>query len=143
MNRRTFRLASLLRVRRAQEDQAAAELARAAAERLQASQRAERQRRQLAEHRTPESATSNEWMASVAARAALSAASRQADAVVVDADQRVDDATSVWRSARRDERALERLEQRHGEGVVKEQARREQRAIDEHAGQRHSDGEQR
>jgi flagellar FliJ protein len=142
MKRRAFRLASLLRVRRAQEDQAAAELARAAAERLQASQRAERQRRQLAEHRTPEAATSNEWMASVAARAALSAASRQADAVVTDADDRVSQATAVWQQARRDERTLERLEQRHDEQVAAEQARREQLTIDEHAVRRHSRGDQ-
>jgi len=140
---RAFRLAALLRLRRAQEDQAAAELARAAAERLQASERADRQRRQLAEHRTPDTGTSNAWMASVAARAALSAASRQADADVADADDRVEEATEVWKGARRNERALERLEQRHDENLATEQTRREQLAIDEHAASRHLDGEQR
>lgn len=143
MSRRAFRLASLLRLRRAQEDQAAAELARAAAERLQASERADRQRRMLAEHRTPDKGTSDAWMASVAARAALSAASRQAEAAVLDADQHVEHATAVWQGARRDERAMERLEQRHDERVAVERARREQLEIDEHAGRSHSRGEQR
>jgi flagellar FliJ protein len=62
--------------------------------------------------------------------------------VAADASERVEEATAVWQQARRDERTLERLEQRHDEQVAAEQARREQLTIDEHAVRRHSRGDQ-
>lgn len=133
MNKRTFRLASLLRLRRLQEDQAAIELAKAAAERLRASERAERHHRDLAGHRTPGITSAAGWTASVAARAALSAASRQAAAEAATAADRADAATSTWQDARRDTAALERLEERHDAEVAADRLRAEQLHLDEHA----------
>lgn len=132
MSSRAFRLASLLRLRRAQEDQASAELARAAAERLKASERADRQRQDLGSHRTPAACSPAGWTASVAARAALSAASRQAAVDVEQASARVDAATEAWRGRRRETKALEHLEQRHREQITQQLLKEEQLRIDEH-----------
>ncbi|MFP5346370.1 MAG: flagellar FliJ family protein [Actinomycetes bacterium] len=132
MSKRAFRLASLLRLRRAQEDQASAELARAAAERLKASERADRQRQELASHRTPAACSPAGWTASIAARAALSAATRQAAVDVEQASARVDVATEAWRVRRRETKALEHLEQRHREQTTQQLLEEEQLRIDEH-----------
>jgi flagellar protein FliJ len=144
MSNRAFRLASLLRLRRAQEDQVAAELARAAADRLRASERADQQQSELASHRTPSACTPAGWTASVAARAALSAASRQAAVEVDDATAVVAATTEAWRARRRETAALEHLEERHREQVAKELLKSEQLRIDEHtAATRHHDQEDR
>lgn len=132
MSARAFRLASLLRLRRAQEDQAAAELARAAALRLAASERAERRQAELAGHRVPGECTPTAWTASVAARAALVVVSRQADADREEAALSEDGATRTWRETRRSTAALEHLEERHAERVARQDLRDEQLRIDEH-----------
>ncbi len=127
-----FRLASLLRLRRAQEDQVAGELAFAARARLNASERAVRQRDALGSHRTPASCTSIAWTASVAARAALSTASIEARSDEIEAEVVASEAMSAWHEARRRSTALEHLETRHAEAVVREQRRAEQLRLDEH-----------
>lgn len=132
MSKRAFRLASLLRLRRAQEDQASVELARAAADRLRASERADRQRHELSGHRTPAACSPAGWTASIAARAALSAATRQAAVDVEQATVRVDSASAAWRARRGETKALEHLEQRHREQVTEQLLRQEQLRIDEH-----------
>lgn len=130
---RSFRLASLLRLRSAQEDQAAAALAREAAARLAASQVVRGRQHGLAGHRLPDQGTNVEWTASVAARAALSSAHRDAVDTFALAQERVSEAESTWGEARQRTRSLEHLAEVHAAAAAKEGARREQLALDEHA----------
>ncbi len=127
-----FRLASLLRLRKAQQDQAAAELAFAARMRLRASERTVSRRDALGAHRTPAACSSIAWTASVAARAALTTASIEARTAEIEAEVMASDAMAEWHDSRRRTSALEHLESRHAEALVREQRRSEQLRLDEH-----------
>lgn len=128
-----FPLAGLLRLRALQEEQAAAELALANADR----RRAERRRRETAEAlagmRLPESADDLTWQAAVAARAAMRSLTTEAGAAQDVAAERAGHAGAAWSAARTRAVALGKLEERHGRAVRAEEERAEQLVLDEAA----------
>ena len=132
----SFRLASLFRVRRIQEDHAAAELAVAVEERVQADDLTERARRRLEESQLPESADVLRWQAAVATRAAASASVR--DATVAGEVARHEEllAQQMWTAARTRTTMLEKLAVRHQAAEEADLVRQEQHLLDEIASQR-------
>lgn len=136
-----FRLSGLLRLRRMQEDQAAAELARTTIRRQRASLRAERAREQLSGHDLSSfGGDPNAFRAGVAARAALSAAVFDTQAAAESAREQEADATGRWSQARTRSKTIDKLEQKH---LVIERAaagHKEQVALDELATQRATTG---
>jgi len=135
---RPFPLAGLLRLRALAEDQAAAELALARREQSDARRRARESADLLGGSALPTAAGHLAWQAAVAGRAALGAllVERRTEAVVADAV--AEDRATTWTDARQQVRALERLEERHDETERAEEARAEQRVLDEVAGRRAS-----
>ena len=76
------------------------------------------------------------WHAAVAGRAALGALLVERRGEVVQAESATDDRAQTWTDARQRVRALERLEERHDEAERAEEARAEQKVLDEVAGRR-------
>lgn len=132
-----FRLSGLLRLRRMEEDQAAAELARTTVRRQRAALRAEHARRQLAG--SDLSAFGGDpyaFRAAIAARAALSAAVSDTQAAVESAREQELRASERWTEARTRSKTLDKLEEKH-EAVERAVAgHKEQVALDELATQR-------
>jgi flagellar protein FliJ len=135
-----FRLAGLLRLRALQQDDAAADLARANAARRQAAELAVRHREALAGHRMPDESGALAWTAAAAARAALSTASIESAEHAELAAQEAGQATDAWHSARARTRALEHLEVKHQDSLVTAARDAEQRRLDEHTTSTHRDG---
>lgn len=131
-----FRLANLFRVRRIQEDRAAAELALAAEERGYAEDLTERARRRLEEAELPESADVLRWQAAVASRAAASATVRDALAAADVARVQEAAAQEAWNAARTRTTMIEKLADRHEVVERAESVRKEQHVLDEIASQR-------
>lgn len=131
-----FRLAGLLRLRAMQEEQAAAELARANAS-LRAAERRERRTAQaLAESELPERADDLSWQAAVAGRAAASGLLTEAVAARDTVDFRVRRATGDWSDARASALMIRKLEERHQAALEAEELRLEQLVLDEAASRR-------
>lgn len=132
---RTFRLASLLRLRSAAEERAAAELADAARLRARAEARRHDTEVQLGSAAMPAHADELHFRAAVAARVSLSGLLAERTVEVHVADEGVEQAQVVWASAKARARALEKLEEKHDAEVRAEDERTEQVALDEIAGQ--------
>lgn len=130
MSKRSFRLAAVLRIRRAQEQQAAGALARAGALLEQADEQAAGARAAHATHNLS-SGEGKAFLASVAARAALNVAAQDAEVERELAQRGVDSATDEWRAARRTTRSLEHLQTKHDEAARRADARREQKTLDD------------
>jgi flagellar FliJ protein len=128
------RLASLLRLRRVQQDRAAAELARAAGDATRAAGVTGRRVGALAGAVAPPQAPGPAWTAALAARAALGAALVEARQLEALAARQRDDAHGAWTATRRRTRAVELLEDRARAADAEREARREQHVLDEHAG---------
>lgn len=128
-----FPLAGLLRLRTLQEEQAAADLAIANADRRRAEKRRRDTAEALAGMRLPESADDLTWQAAVAARAAMRSLTIEAGAAQDVAAERAASAGAAWSAARTRAVALTKLEERHGRAVRTEEERAEQLVIDEAA----------
>ncbi len=132
-----FRLSGLLRLRRMEEDQAAAELARTTIRRQRATRRAEEALAQLSGHDlTPYGGDPTAFRAAIAARASLSAIVFDTQAAAESAREQEQQASDRWSQARTQSKSLDKLEQRHVLAEVAEQGRTEQHALDELATQR-------
>lgn len=129
-----FRLATLLRLRTMQEDQAAAELGRANGEAHAARRRVEATTRRLAEAGVPDGMTASAWRAVAASRAALRRDVEAAGAVALAAAATVAERERQWQDARARTRPYERLEERHVEQTTAAELAAEQLALDEAAG---------
>jgi flagellar FliJ protein len=135
-----FRLAGLHRLRKVQEDQAAAELAASARTRRLLQRRAERALDGLAGSELSEGDVLA-WQASVAARAAHTAAVVAARANAAAAEEEERAAAAAWTRARQRSATIDKLAVRHDEAVRAEDDRVEQRALDELATRRAVDAE--
>lgn len=130
-----FRLAGLQRLRKVQEDEAAATLARSAVAHRREQERARRALDGLAGSELADE-TVLAWRASVASRAAHSAALVAAEAGVRRAADDERAATAAWSAARQRSKTLEKLADKHAEAEALDDARTEQRVLDELAGRR-------
>ncbi|AEE44815.1 flagellar FliJ family protein [Cellulomonas fimi] len=133
---RQFPLAGLLRVRALAEERAAGELAAARRAERAAAERARETRERLAGASMPDVADDLAFRASVASRATLAALLHEHDADVQVAQSRTEDRTGAWTAARREARAVERLEERHDATVRAEELHAEQVVLDEVGGRR-------
>lgn len=133
MTDRRFRLAGLLRLRRLQEDQVAAALARANADEQAARRRVERAQESVASSTLPASASAATYQAAVAGRAALVGLAQESRIAALDAVQRVHDVQADWADARRRTRVLDKLAERHADVVRREDLADEQKVLDESA----------
>ena len=131
-----FRLAGLLRLRRMQEEQAAAELARVHAERRSAQRRREATEEMLAGSAMPHRGDDLQWAAAVAGRAALTGLVGEAVIAVAVQDVRVDEAAAAWGVTRTRATTLTKLEERHAVLERAEAERLEQLVLDEAAARR-------
>jgi len=130
-----FRLAGLLKFRQAQEDQAAAALARANARRKEHSTRLKDARTILAESPTePETAAA--MRASAAARSASRSMLADLHAVSENAEAEAEVAQADLLAAKQAAASLEKLSERHLLDRTEELLREEQHFLDELAGSR-------
>lgn len=132
---RTFRLASLLRLRSLAEERAAAELAETAARRTRAEARRADTSVRLGAASMPAQSDELHWRAAIAARAALAGLLTEHTTDVHVADREVEAAQGVWADAKQRARTIEKLEERHVAEVRAEDERLEQLVLDEIAGQ--------
>jgi flagellar FliJ protein len=137
-----FTLVGLLRARSAQEDQARRQLGMAQV-RVTGAERA------LAERTTALAAAvglpdadAPVFLAHIAARASLAAQVNQAIALRDVVAQDLVGARSGWLQARQDERAVERLAERHAQAQRVERLKKQQLASDDLSGARHHRGEE-
>jgi flagellar FliJ protein len=123
-----FRLGGLLRLRRLEEEQAAAELARATAERRAAALRRSSAAEELGAASFPDSTDDLSFQAAVAGRASLMGMVGESTLWLAAAG-----AQAVWTTRRTAVRTLDKLEARHDAAVGAEEARLEQLLLDETA----------
>lgn len=131
-----FRLAGLLRLRKLQEEQAAADLARANAERAAAVQRRRDTEALLNDASLPERTDTLSWRVAVAARASLGGMLTEATLAVQAAGVVAEQRTAAWSATRVAATTLGKLEERHDEAVRLETERAEQLVLDESATRR-------
>lgn len=132
-----FRLGGLLRLRRLQEDQAAAELARANARRRAAEVRRDASQEMLAQGLLPQHGDVLTFQAGVAARAAMTGLVGEAVIALQATTDHAGRATETWSDARTRAVTLSKLEDRHTASVQAEELRLEQLVLDEAAARRH------
>jgi flagellar FliJ protein len=131
-----FRLAGLLRLRKLQEEQAAAELARANAEKAAAVQRRRDTEALLNDAGLPERTDTLSWQVAVASRASLGGMLTEATLAVQAAGALAQQRTAAWSATRVAATTLGKLEERHDETVRFETERAEQLLLDEAATRR-------
>lgn len=129
-----FRLSGLMRFRKLQEDQAAADLASANASRRRADARRAAATRELTVHEFQTDLGVAVFRASVASRAALRSFATEASVAVEVAATEVQQRELAWSDARKRSVPLEKLSERHAERESIEDLRAEQLALDEIAG---------
>jgi flagellar protein FliJ len=133
---RAFRLAGLLRLRRLEEERAAAELATANA----ATRTEERERDQLTSRLAvaafPRQAGESEWLSAAASRAALAGLVNEAQTTVAVATRRAELAGQDWMFARSRVAMLDKLAERHAHAVRIADEAAEQALLDELAARR-------
>lgn len=134
--KRQFPLAGLLRLRAMAEERAASELALARREQAAAEHRARETAERLSGATMPAVGDRRAWHAAVASRVALGALLVEGRHDAAGAAAVADSRAQTWTDARQQVRTLERLEERHDESVRAEDARAEQRVLDELAGRR-------
>jgi flagellar FliJ protein len=128
---RAFRLASLLRVRRLEEDRAAGVLAAANARRADAAARRRQAETALTFGGLPQHADELHWQAAVASRAALGGLLAESVAASMQASDAAGVAEQAWSAARTRAVVLEKLEVRHDLAQQVEELRLEQLVLDE------------
>lgn len=137
---RGFRLAALLRLRHAQQDQAGAALAAAGDRLREAADERLRARRTLAD--SPSTVTDAATLSAVAAaRASTRGMLVELDAVAGQRRTDLDAAQAAYATARRAALGLEKLEARHAEQAAADDLRAEQVVLDEIATTRRRDPE--
>lgn len=130
-----FRLSGLRRLRRIEEDRAAAELARRSEERLRAQHRGDEVGRWLTgSHLRPDDPQG--WHAVVAQRVALTQEVRAAQAAAAAAQAREAAARDEWTTARQRGKTLDKLSERHDAAERAAEAGADQHRLDELATQR-------
>jgi flagellar protein FliJ len=125
-----FRLGGLLRLRRLEEERAAATLARANADRQAARDRRSRAALELSGASFDDGDTAS-FQAAVAGRASLMGLLEESALLLAMAGARADEAQRDWTERRTDVRALEKLEERHDAAATAEEGRTEQLLSDE------------
>lgn len=133
---RTFRLAGLLRLRRLEEERAAAALAAANAEARRAEATRDERVNVMAGTVFPRHADEGLWRTAVAARASLTALVGEAEVLAEVAARRGELATQDWSAARSRVSMLDKLAERHEASVRAEDNRVEQQLLDEAAARR-------
>lgn len=128
---RPYRLAGLLRLRKLEEDQAAADLAVANAARRAALARQADSDGHLANHDFDPTTQLSAWRSAVAIRASLRSLAVESAAAASLAATEVDQREMAWADARRRAVPLEKLAERHEEAEKVEDLRLEQIALDE------------
>lgn len=128
---RPYRLAGLLRLRRLEEDQAAADLATANAARRAALVRQSRSDDALADHDFDPATDVGAWRSAVAIRASLRSLAVESAAASSMAATEVHQREMAWADARRRAVPLEKLAERHEEAEMIEDLRQEQIVLDE------------
>ena len=136
---RAFRLSGLLRLRRLQEEQAAAALAGANAETAHATEEHEAVRAVMSSTLFPTHGDPNEWQAAVADRAAMSAIVGEAAIAVQVTARRAEIAAAEWTAARTTVATLDKLADKHEVLVKAEDEHAEQLVLDEAASRRHQE----
>jgi flagellar FliJ protein len=127
---RPFSLAGLLRLRKLQEDQAAAEVSVARARAAEVASRQKYAENSLASFMSPNvDSESMRWTA--AARASTASALAELDALDTEWTLRTEDARARHAAARANALGLEKLEARHNAAATGEELRAEQAALDE------------
>lgn len=124
-----FRLTGLLRLRRLEEERAAAVLARANAERAAARARRDEHRDRLATTSLDE----QDFTVAVAGRAALFGLYAESTAYLALASERAEHAGVEWSGARTAVRMIDKLAERHAAAEETEALRAEQLLLDETA----------
>ncbi len=132
----TFRLAGLLRLRRLQEERAAAGLAAANAATREAEDERDELTTLMAGTIFPRHTDENAWRCAVAARASLTALVGEATVAVDVAVRRGEIAAEDWTAARTRVAMLDKLAERHEALVRSEEDRTEQQLLDEVASRR-------
>jgi flagellar export protein FliJ len=132
-----FVLATVLRVRKIQEDLARAEVADAQARARRARSEHARREALAAGRPAPGSARAAQWLATVAGNLALAADARAAEQAVTTADGAAASAVDRWAQASAARKGIDRLAERHAEAVRREQDRVAQQAADDRAGADH------
>lgn len=134
---KAFRLSSLLNLRKAQEERAAAELAQAAADRARAEQRRMETEKLLGTVAfTPGSAAATSFQAVTATRATMSMMLTEAVTLAESAAAHQDTKRRDYQAAHAKTLTLTKLEERHVEAFNAEQNRNEQIVLDEIASTR-------
>ena len=128
---RPYRLAGLLRLRKLEEDRAAADLAAANTRRREALARQSLSDGALADHDFDPVSQVGAWRCAVAIRASLRGLAVEASAASALAATEVDQSEMAWADARRRAVPLEKLAERHDEAERIEDLRLEQIALDE------------
>ncbi len=134
---RTFRLGGLLRLRKLQEEQAAAVLARANADTGRAVERQHETRNLMAGHLFPDHGDQDVWRAAVADRAAMASLVTEAAIAVQVVARRSEIAAAEWAAAKTSVATLDKLAERHDVLVKAEDEHSEQLVLDEAASRRH------
>lgn len=136
---RQFRLAGLLRLRRLEEERAAAELAVANAQKRAAERRRDELSTLMGGSSMPARSGAPEWQAAVAARAALTGMVDEADIAVAVAVRRGEIVAAEWTGARTRVAMIDKLAERHEALVRAEDERAEQLLLDEAASRRRAE----
>ncbi|WP_372594390.1 flagellar FliJ family protein [Actinotalea sp.] len=136
---RDFRLSGLLRLRRLQEEQAAAALSEANSRTAHAHEEHQAFRAVMSSTLFPTHGDPNEWRAAVADRAAMSAIVGEAAIAVQVTARRAEIAAAEWTAARTTVATLDKLADRHEVLVRAEDERAEQLVLDEAASRRHQE----
>jgi flagellar export protein FliJ len=134
---RLFPLATVLRVRRIQEDAAKAKVAEAQTAVRRAASDFARREALVAGRPTPGSAQSSQWLAATAANLAMAADAFAARRIVMAREDDATDARHDWSKAAMAHEGVERLAEMHAEQVRREQEATAQRAADDRAGADH------
>jgi flagellar protein FliJ len=134
---RRFRLASVLRARQAQEDAARGAVLRARAEANKAADEHTHLEHALSERDSLDQAHSIAFVAAAAARQALAAEIAAARSAAATAYAKVDERMEELTDASVRRRSVEKMAERHAEGVRKKDQQAGQHQLDELAGSRH------
>lgn len=125
-----FRLGGLLRLRRLEEERAAATLARANAERAAARERRSHAATELSAASFDDGDAAS-FQAAVAGRASLMGLLEESTLLLAVAAEHADEVQRDWTERRTDVRTLEKLEERHDAAEVAKEGRAEQLLADE------------
>jgi flagellar FliJ protein len=128
---RFFRLAPVLRARKAQEDAAQGALNQSRAELREAEALVRRRRLDLVGAEAPTEGTARAVVAGIAARQSLAASLFGAQRMVADAEQVERDRLAVLADAAKRRRAVEMMAERHAEAVRANDLRIDQATLDE------------